>query len=74
MERITPVAQVINQRNVFNVRVKFDQNNNQWAEAVDQINLTQGLEGVARIEVGRARYLWLWTRDMVNWVRMKLWW
>ncbi len=74
VERITPVAQVINQRNVFNVRVKFDQNNNQWAEAVGQINLTQGLEGVARIKVGRARYLWLWTRDMVNWVRMKLWW
>jgi len=35
--------------------------------------LRPGMEGVARIEVGRARYAWLWARRTVNWVRMRLW-
>ncbi len=35
--------------------------------------LQPGMEGVAKIEAGRAPYGYLWTRDLVNWVRMKLW-
>jgi hypothetical protein len=31
------------------------------------------MEGVAKIDLGRRSYAWIWTRRIVNWVRMKLW-
>jgi hypothetical protein len=35
--------------------------------------MAPGMKGVAKIHVGRRSYAWLWTRDLVNWVRMRLW-
>jgi hypothetical protein len=32
-----------------------------------------GLQGSARIDTGRSRYCWLWTRAVIHWIRMKLW-
>jgi hypothetical protein len=31
------------------------------------------LKGVAKIRIDRRRYAWIWTRRLVNWLRMKLW-
>jgi multidrug efflux pump subunit AcrA (membrane-fusion protein) len=64
VERINPEAEAINQDNVFRVRVRLD---------LIQPWMRPGMEGVARIHVGRSPYAWLWTRRLVNWVRMKLW-
>lgn len=64
VERINPIAEVINQRNVFRVRVDL-------AERPDWFR--PGMEGVGKITVGHRHYAWMWTRKMVNWVRMKLW-
>ena len=64
VERITPVAEVVEQENVFRVRVRLLETR-PW--------MKPGLEGVAKIHLGRRRYLWLWTRRLVNWIRMKLW-
>jgi hypothetical protein len=36
--------------------------------------LRPGMEGVAKVDIGRAPYGYLWTRDLVNWIRMRLWW
>ena len=36
--------------------------------------LIPGMEGVGRIEVGRESYAEVWTRDAVNWLRLRLWW
>ena len=70
--RINPVAEVVNQRNVFRVRVEIQLTDEQWKQVLEY--LKPGAEGVGRIKVGRAHFAWLWTRDLVNWVRMKLWW
>jgi len=64
VERINPIAEVVNQRNVFKVRVQLLQTQ-PW--------MRPGMEGVARVSVGKRRYVWIWTRKIVNWVRMKLW-
>jgi len=32
-----------------------------------------GMEGVAKISIDRRHLVWIWTRRLVNWVRMKLW-
>jgi len=64
VERINPIAEVVNQRNVFKVRVQLLQTY-PW--------MRPGMEGVAKVSVGKRRYVWIWTRKIVNWVRMKLW-
>ena len=64
VERINPVAEMVEQRNVFKVRARL----------VDRDpRMRPGMEGVAKVDIGRRRYLWIWTRPIVNWVRMKLW-
>lgn len=65
VEHINPIAEVIDGNNVFRVRVKL----------LDERSWTRpGIEGVAKIDARRAPLGWVWTRDAVNWVRMKLWW
>jgi len=66
VERINPVAEVVENRNVFKVRVRLvNVEGEQW--------LRPGMEGVARISIDRRRYAWIWTRKLINWVRMELW-
>lgn len=64
VERINPIAEVVNQRNVFKVRVELLQTY-PW--------IRPGMEGVAKIDIGKRRYVWIWTRKIVNWIRMTLW-
>ncbi len=64
VERINPIAEVVNQRNVFKVRVQLLETRS-W--------MRPGMEGVAKVSVGKRRYVWIWTRKIVNWIRMKLW-
>jgi len=64
VERINPIAEVVNQRNIFKVRVQLLETHS-W--------MRPGMEGVAKVSVGKRRYVWIWTRKIVNWVRMKLW-
>jgi biotin carboxyl carrier protein len=64
VERINPMAEVVNNRNVFKVRVRLVQTR-PW--------MRPGMEGVAKISIGKRRYIWIWTRRIVNWLRMKLW-
>jgi len=35
--------------------------------------LRPGMEGVAKVDAGRARYATMWSRRLVGWVRMRLW-
>jgi len=64
VQRITPVAEVVEQRNIFKVRVQL-LDRPSWGRP--------GMEGVAKIYIGRHSYAWIWTRPAINWVRMKLW-
>lgn len=64
VERINPVAEVVENRNVFKVRVRLKE---------IPVWMRPGMEGVAKITIGPRRYVWIWTRKIVNWFRMKLW-
>jgi len=64
VERINPIAEVVDQRNIFKVRVRLIQTAD-W--------MMPKLKGVAKIRIDRRRYAWIWTRRLVNWLRMKLW-
>ena len=68
VERIDPVAEVVDQKNVFKVRATLPGDFMQacpWARP--------GMEGLAKIDLGSRRYAWIWTRKAVNFARMKLW-
>jgi len=64
VERVNPVAEVVKQKNVFKVRVRLLELHS-W--------MRPGMEGVAKIDLARRSYAWIWTRKIVNWIRMKLW-
>ena len=64
VKRISPIAEVVNQRNVFKVRVTLHETYD-W--------MRPGMEGVAKVSIGERKYAWIWSRKIVNWVRMKLW-
>jgi multidrug resistance efflux pump len=64
VERINPAAEVVDQKNIFRVRV----------ELLDRRGWMRiGVEGVGKVTLGKDTYARLWTKRLVNWVRMKLW-
>ena len=65
VERINPVAEVVKGKNVFKVRVAFDRR--------PEV-LRPGMEGVAKVDIGKRHYAWIWTRRLANWIRLNLWW
>lgn len=64
VDRINPVAEMVEQKNVFKVRVNLD-SKEEW--------MRPGMKGVAKVDLGRRPYYQLWSQKLVNWVRMKLW-
>lgn len=61
---ITAVAEPGDGRNLFRVEAELDR-------AVPY--LRPGMEGVAKVEVGERKVLWVWTHSLVDWVRLALW-
>jgi len=71
VERINPIAEVVDQHNVFKVRVRLVE-----TDALKEARanwMMPKLKGVAKIRIDRRRYAWIWTRRLINWLRMKLW-
>lgn len=66
IERMAPTAEMIEGRRVVLLRAALD-------PGAEVGWLRPGMEGVAEIRVGEARYGWIWTRRLVNWARMRLW-
>jgi len=62
VEKITPVSSAVDGRNVFRVE----------ASVLRPVaSLRPGMEGVAKIEIGRRRLIWIWTHDLFD--RLRLW-
>lgn len=70
VERVIPVAEAVQGNNVFKVRVRLKDLDLPGRHAW----LRPGMEGVGKVELGRRSYAYLWSRRLVNWLRMKLWW
>lgn len=64
VEHINPVAEVIDQKNVFRVQVEL-LGTRPW--------LRPGMRGIAKLDAGRKCYAALWSRRLVDWLRMRLW-
>lgn len=64
VEKVTPVAMAEDGMNYFRVEGRLDE---------PQASLRPGMEGVAKIEIGRRRLLWILTHDIVDWLRLWAW-
>jgi len=65
VERITPVAVAEDGRNFFRVEARI--------ETTTPATLRPGMEGIAKIETGPRRLLWIWTHAMADWLRLFAW-
>lgn len=65
VRKVMPVNTSKDGRNYFRVEAQFD--------VAAGARLRPGMEGVAKVAVDERRLIWIWTRNLVNWVRLKLW-
>lgn len=64
VQRVTPVSDPKDGRNTFRVEAQLDQTS---------LHLRPGMQGVGKVEIEDARYLWIWSREIVNWLRLAAW-
>ena len=64
VRQVASVAEIDNGHNTFRVEGALDG---------APPNLRPGMEGVAKVAVGRRSYAAVWTRSLVDWVRMGAW-
>lgn len=66
VERITPLAEARDGRNVFEVEVRLD------ADA-QRLALRPGMQGYARLQLGRSFRARLWSQEVLAWLRLNTW-
>jgi RND family efflux transporter MFP subunit len=64
VEKITPVSTVKEGRNFFRIEAQFDQPHDR---------LRPGMEGAGKIEIDRRPLMWIWTHQIVDWMRLAVW-
>ncbi|MCB1493135.1 MAG: HlyD family efflux transporter periplasmic adaptor subunit [Rhodobiaceae bacterium] len=64
VRKITPVAEVQDGRNTFRVEAALIENSPR---------LRPGMKGVAKVQVGERRVVWIWSRAALNWLRLAAW-
>ncbi|MDL1983037.1 MAG: HlyD family efflux transporter periplasmic adaptor subunit [Deltaproteobacteria bacterium] len=64
INRLTPVSATEEGRNYFRVDAVMDSHSDL---------MRPGMEGIAKIEIGRENLLWIWTRRLVDWLRLFAW-
>ena len=64
LSKITPITVAEEGRNSFRIEARLTDLGSQ---------LRPGMEGVAKIETGQRSLLWIWTRAVVEWVRLAAW-
>lgn len=63
--KITPVSTAKEGRNFFRVEAELAPG--------ARAHLRPGMEGVAKIEVDERRLISIWTRELITWLRIKIW-
>ena len=64
VSKITPLTKAEDGRNYFRVEAQL--------QTVDD-SLRPGMEGVGKISIDRRKLISIWTRDLLEWVRLTLW-
>ncbi|MDN5005289.1 efflux RND transporter periplasmic adaptor subunit [Bradyrhizobium sp. GCM10027634] len=64
VEQITPVSTAQDGRNFFRVEARL-------FNASDRVR--PGMEGVGKVDVDERKLIWIWTHNLIDWVRLSVW-
>lgn len=64
LQNITPVSTSKENRNYFRVEAKLNKINK---------NLHPGMQGIAKIKTGQQKLIWVWTHNLIDWLRLWTW-
>lgn len=64
VEKVTPVSEAKDGRNFFRVEARLDQPHDR---------LRPAMEGAGKIEIDQRLFVWIWTHQVVDWVRLTVW-
>lgn len=64
VEKITPVAKADEGVNTFRIEAALRGNSPK---------LRPGMKGVGKVEAGRRRVAWIWTRSLIDWFKVWSW-
>jgi len=64
VDRVTPISESGEGSNLFRVEGRLD---------VEHPDLRPGLEGVAKVLIDRKPWLWIWSHDVLDWLRLTAW-
>jgi len=64
IQKITAVAKAENGENIFRVEASLDNT---------QDLLRPGMEGIAKVNAGQKRLLWIWSHGLIDWLRLTFW-
>jgi len=64
VEKITVAAEAEDGANIFRVEASLNENNDL---------LRPGMQGIGKVDAGRARLIWIWTHEITDWIHLKLW-
>jgi len=64
VDTVTPVSEAKEGRNFFRVEARLEQPHDR---------LRPGMEGAGKIEIDQRLYIWIWTHQVVDWIRLALW-
>ncbi len=62
--RSTPVASSAEGRNYFRFEARLEE---------PTTSLRPGMEGIAKVRIARRHLVWIWTHDLVDWLRLRVW-
>jgi biotin carboxyl carrier protein len=64
VKKVTPVSTARDGRNFFRVEAELDRTDPR---------MRPNMEGVGKVDIGERRYIWIWTRSVVDSLRLLLW-
>lgn len=64
VQKITAVARADDKHNIFRVEASLDN--------APEL-LRPGMEGIGKINAGRQNLLWIWTHELLDWLRLWIW-
>ena len=64
VQKITPVSLAKEGRNYFRVEAYLENTPDR---------LRPGMEGVGKVVIDKRRFIWIWTRELIHWVYLKIW-
>lgn len=64
VNRIIPLSTPREGRNVFEVQGELDEHS---------MSVRPGMEGIAKVSIERRKLIWVWTHELIDWLRLTLW-